>query len=685
MSAKPETGVNQMTEEKREQVRTLLRNTDRFIKEGKLPEARAELTRLRTIDPKNVYASAFEERLTFLEHQKPKDQPAAPAATQTHGPAAEKRTPAGTSAPHTEQVSAAQIDQLRREIENKIESKYKDKFAQEIQKAEERVAKVLSEEEEKRAQERISMLEELKRERGSYQRQLDESFQSRLKDELAGMESQYLKRLEEHGKETEVRVRKEIEGQHAAHLAELRSQTEEEKNRIREELTKSLESARKELDTQYQDRLRGELNKIQESAGLEKKQAIEQMKSQLRSTLQAEFEQQLADERAAIEQKYAAMLAEKEKAYADRLREAAEEKDRAIEKTTLSLKEEERKVFDQEMIALRAQLETEYRTQLDDALARERQQREEEARISLERLQAELQQERRRILEQEQSHLEEIRQQMKAEMQEEYATKLHDAQDEVYSAFEHRMSLLGIEVPHTGDERIAVYKERLKDAWSSGSLTMEKAQRLMELQEVLGIDFETHAEAEAEIRLKLYADIVEEMILTGRLKATDTAKLDELKQRYEITVEEAADLEPLILSAFQRSATRGIILVADDDEALVQIIEMRLKEDGYQVLPATKISQAIEISESSPVDLILCDIRFEGEKVDGFSFFKMCLQNEKLRKIPFVFMSSLDEGLFIRTGIQLGVDDYLTKPLDIDLLSAVVEGKLKKYRMLRSN
>jgi DNA-binding response OmpR family regulator len=47
-------------------------------------------------------------------------------------------------------------------------------------------------------------------------------------------------------------------------------------------------------------------------------------------------------------------------------------------------------------------------------------------------------------------------------------------------------------------------------------------------------------------------------------------------------------------------------------------------------------------------------------------------------------MSSLDEGLFIRTGVQLGVDDYLTKPLDLDLLVAVIEGKLKKYRMLNS-
>jgi len=43
-------------------------------------------------------------------------------------------------------------------------------------------------------------------------------------------------------------------------------------------------------------------------------------------------------------------------------------------------------------------------------------------------------------------------------------------------------------------------------------------------------------------------------------------------------------------------------------------------------------------------------------------------------------MSSLSDGVIVRSGVQLGVDDYLTKPLDADLLLAVVEGKIKRYR-----
>ena len=142
--------------------------------------------------------------------------------------------------------------------------------------------------------------------------------------------------------------------------------------------------------------------------------------------------------------------------------------------------------------------------------------------------------------------------------------------------------------------------------------------------------------------------------------------------------------ESLILTAFQRSATKAIILIADDDVDLSAAIKDRLRELGYSVIVHDSIAGALEFLGQSPVDLILSDLRFQGEKMDGFTFFKQSQQKPHLRKIPFILMSGLDEGLFIRTGAQLGIDDYLTKPLDLELLVAVIEGKLKKYKTLRN-
>lgn len=214
---------------------------------------------------------------------------------------------------------------------------------------------------------------------------------------------------------------------------------------------------------------------------------------------------------------------------------------------------------------------------------------------------------------------------------------------------------------------------------------MEEAQGLMELQELLDISFDEHATCEANVRLQLYANAVEQAILSGKLQASNAQALDELKIRYEITVEEEARLEPLILSAFQRSATKATILVADDDIDLSNFIKDRLLELGYNAIVENSVTQALEFVQKNPVDLILSDLRYQGEKMDGFTFFKELQKDAKLKKIPFIVMTSMDEGLFMRTGVQLGIDDYLTKPLDLELLTAVVEGKLRRYRMLKEN
>jgi CheY-like chemotaxis protein len=155
-----------------------------------------------------------------------------------------------------------------------------------------------------------------------------------------------------------------------------------------------------------------------------------------------------------------------------------------------------------------------------------------------------------------------------------------------------------------------------------------------------------------------------------------------LKRKFSITPEESAKLEPYILSIVQQLAVKARILIADDELLLLQTIDELLVDNGYQVLPALSVEQALDVLKSNEVDLILSDIKFEEDQLDGFQFFMAVQQQPHLRKIPFIFMSSLRDGVIIRSGVQLGADDYLTKPVDRDLLIAVIEGKLKRYRQI---
>jgi PleD family two-component response regulator len=208
---------------------------------------------------------------------------------------------------------------------------------------------------------------------------------------------------------------------------------------------------------------------------------------------------------------------------------------------------------------------------------------------------------------------------------------------------------------------------------------------LMQLKELLELTFDEHLMVETDVRLELYAKAVEKKIMSGEFNVKNRKELDNLKQKFNITTEEAQMLEPYILSCYQRLATKGRIFVVDDDEVLVKTLEQILTEAGYQVFTALSIESAVEKLKNTHVDLILSDIKFPVGELDGFKFFNIVQEQLHLKNVPFIFMSSLSDGVIIRSGVQLGVDDYLTKPLDSDLLLAVVEGKLKRYRNLSGN
>jgi PleD family two-component response regulator len=69
----------------------------------------------------------------------------------------------------------------------------------------------------------------------------------------------------------------------------------------------------------------------------------------------------------------------------------------------------------------------------------------------------------------------------------------------------------------------------------------------------------------------------------------------------------------------------------------------------------------------------------------GFTFYEKVREIDRLHDIPFIFLSGLTDEVLIRTGKELGVDDYLTKPFSDETLLATIKGKLKRFRQLRDS
>jgi DNA-binding response OmpR family regulator len=122
------------------------------------------------------------------------------------------------------------------------------------------------------------------------------------------------------------------------------------------------------------------------------------------------------------------------------------------------------------------------------------------------------------------------------------------------------------------------------------------------------------------------------------------------------------------------------ILIVDDHPAVLDSLTLTLEAAGYHAIPAGDGLEAIAALESQPVDLILADVAMPG--MNGYQLLSRVRENQRWVLIPFVFLTARALDSDIRYGKELGVDDYLTKPIDPDDLLAAIHGKLRRAEQL---
>src|SRR5690554_5040340 len=125
--------------------------------------------------------------------------------------------------------------------------------------------------------------------------------------------------------------------------------------------------------------------------------------------------------------------------------------------------------------------------------------------------------------------------------------------------------------------------------------------------------------------------------------------------------------------------TNETILVVDADTKSQKVLEISFKKAGYRVIITESVSEARRAVESGEPDVIVCDTQFPGASAeDGFSFCKSLRNHPKWRSILFVFLTeqrALPEKM---RGLEMGADEYLTKPIYIKEVTNRVEFLLQK-------
>ena len=123
------------------------------------------------------------------------------------------------------------------------------------------------------------------------------------------------------------------------------------------------------------------------------------------------------------------------------------------------------------------------------------------------------------------------------------------------------------------------------------------------------------------------------------------------------------------------------ILLIEDDKIMRENISELLDLSGYKTETAQDGKEGIEKAKVFLPDLIVCDIMMP--EYDGYSVLHFLRKEKKTASIPFIFLTAKSERADMRKGMNMGADDFLTKPFqDIELLNAV-EGRLKKHESLQ--
>ena len=122
------------------------------------------------------------------------------------------------------------------------------------------------------------------------------------------------------------------------------------------------------------------------------------------------------------------------------------------------------------------------------------------------------------------------------------------------------------------------------------------------------------------------------------------------------------------------------ILVIDDEENILELIRFNLENNGYKVLLASNGLDAIKLVKSESPQLVLLDLMLPG--MDGYQVCKEIRRDNAISNIPIIMITAKGEEIDKVLGLELGADDYITKPFSIRELIARVKAVLRRTTLL---
>lgn len=224
---------------------------------------------------------------------------------------------------------------------------------------------------------------------------------------------------------------------------------------------------------------------------------------------------------------------------------------------------------------------------------------------------------------------------------------------------------------------LTMYRELLREMWFDGKITEQEDAELKKVREIFKISQEQHAELEKQVQIDAYIEALRIAWRDGAISQNESEVLQVMREKYNISMEEHMSAEAKILWAKNTPQTKAAVLLVDDEKTFLLSLAANLKKHGYDVVTAETVEQALGMLEQSAPSLILSDLLLGEGRLTGIEFYQRVRENRKLNNVPFLLMSGISDEFVVRAGVRMGVDDFIQKPFNLELLLATIEGKLK--------
>jgi two-component system, OmpR family, alkaline phosphatase synthesis response regulator PhoP len=121
---------------------------------------------------------------------------------------------------------------------------------------------------------------------------------------------------------------------------------------------------------------------------------------------------------------------------------------------------------------------------------------------------------------------------------------------------------------------------------------------------------------------------------------------------------------------------RKQILVVDDEEDILELVRYNLVKDDFEVHCVTSGEAALKAARSQNLDLVVLDLMLPG--MDGLEVARILKSEEKTQDLPIVMLTARGEEADVVTGLELGADDYITKPFSPRILNARIKAVIRR-------